>query len=110
MSMFKTLSGVVVVAALTFAATASSADTRWQNHHPRREQVNNRLARQNHRITAERKEGDITGAQARSLRQGDRAIRAQERASAATNGGHITRAEQATLNHELNANSAAIGK
>ena len=110
MSTFKTLSSAVIIAALTLAATAGNADTRWQKHHPRREQVNNRLARQNHRITAERREGDITAAQAGSLRQGDRAIRAQERADAAANGGHITPAEQKTLNQELNANSHAIGK
>ncbi len=90
--------------------TSAMADTKWQNHHPRREQVNNRLANQNRRIHQERKEGDITGAQAKALHQSDRAIRAQERAAAATNGGHITKAEQRTLNQELNANSGAIGK
>jgi hypothetical protein len=72
--------------------------------------VNNRLARQNRRIHQERIEGDITGAQAKALHQDVHAIRAQERADAATNHGHITKAEQRTLNGELNANSRAIGK
>ncbi len=99
----------LIIASLASSAVAM-ADTNWQKHHPRREQVNNRLANQNHRITAERKEGDITKAQAQALRSTDRSIRAQERADAAINHGHITRAEQRSLNQELNANSGAIGK
>jgi len=90
--------------------TGAMADTKWQSHHPRREQVNNRLANQNRRIHQERKEGDITGAQAKALHQQDRSIRAQERADAKANGGHITKAEQRQLNGELNAESKAIGK
>ena len=37
--------------------TAASADTPWQKAHPRREEVNNRIAHQNHRIHQE-VEGD----------------------------------------------------
>lgn len=101
---------IVIAGVCAASAGGAFADTRWQNHHPRREQVNNRLARQNHRITAERKEGDITGAQAHAMRATDRSIRAQERAYAVGHGGHISRAEQHALNRELNANSGAIGK
>ena len=106
----KTLTSVLLTTVIACTATGAMADTRWQRHHPRREQVNARLAHQNRRIHEERKEGDITGAQAHAMHQTDRSIRAQERADAAAHGGHITKAEQRQLNGELNANSHAIGK
>jgi hypothetical protein len=96
--------------AVTLAgATGASADTRWQRHHPRREEVNSRLVRQNHRIMAERREGEINGAQARALHAEDHGIRAQERVDASQNHGHITRAEQRQLNREENGVSGQIG-
>ncbi|HJV84590.1 MAG TPA: hypothetical protein VJ698_03875 [Noviherbaspirillum sp.] len=95
-----------------FAASANSAmaETKWEKTHPRRDQVNDRLARQNHRITHERKEGDLTKDQAVALRKQDNQIRKEERSMAAQNGGHITRAEQRTLNQQENAVSQQIGK
>lgn len=87
-----------------------AAANRWENHHPRRDQVLDRVQRQDRRIREERREGDITKAQAHALRATDRSIRLQQRADARTNDGHITRVEQHTLNQELNANSNAIGK
>ena len=105
-----TIAAILVASTAALMATSAMADTKWERHHPRREQVNNRLARQNARIHQERKEGEITAAQAKALHATDRSIRAQERADAAANGGHITKAEQKTLNRELNANSGAIGK
>jgi len=44
------------------------------------------------------------------LRANDKSIRGQERADAAQNGGHITKAPQSGLNQEMNQNSKAIGK
>ncbi len=110
--MFTAKTVKIIFAATTAALLASSAmaDTKWQRHHPRREQVNQRLANQNRRIHQERKEGEITGAQARALHANDRSIRAQERADARAHGGHITKREQHQINRELNANSGAIGK
>ncbi|GAC1574807.1 MAG: hypothetical protein NVS3B5_05330 [Sphingomicrobium sp.] len=90
--------------------SAPAAANRWENHHPRRDQVLDRVQHQDRRIRDERREGDITKAQARALRATDRSIRLQQRADARANDGHITRAEQHTLNQELNANSNAIGK
>jgi len=98
------------IAVIATAASSASADTRWQNHHPRREQVNNRLANQNRRIRTERREGEITGAQAAELHAQDRGIRAQERYDASLNGGHITRSEQHQLNQDENQVSHEIGK
>jgi len=48
------------LAALIGMAGTASADTAWQRHHPRREEVNARLVRQSHRITTERREGELT--------------------------------------------------
>ena len=100
---------VAVLAGVTMSSNAL-ATTRWERSHPRRDQVNDRVARQDRRIAVERREGDLTKAQAQALRQSDRSIRLQQRADARANGGHITKAEQHTLNEELNANSKAIGK
>jgi hypothetical protein len=109
------------IAALTFiigvlGAAASSAmageanDTTWQKNHPRREQVNQRLANQNRRINNEVKEGDLTKPQAKALHKEDRQIHQEERLMASQNGGHITKQEQRTLNQQENAVSKQIGK
>ncbi len=89
---------------------STSADAAWWRHHPRRAEVNARLARQDHRINVERREGEITGRQAAYLHAEDRGIRAQERFDASRDGGHITRGEQARLNHEENQVSRQIGR
>lgn len=101
-----------IVAACSFAATPlhEKGDTQWQKNHPRREQVNNRLANQNSRIKDEVKEGDITKGQAAKLHKEDRNIRKEERLMASQNGGHITKQEQATLNAQENKVSGQIGK
>jgi len=111
--MRNTVKMIMIAAGLTAAlatASAASAGTRWQNHHPRRVEVNHRLANQNRRIRQDRRAGDITGAQARDLHAEDRGIRAQERFDASKDGGHITRGEQRQLNHEENGVSNQIPK
>jgi chromatin segregation and condensation protein Rec8/ScpA/Scc1 (kleisin family) len=96
--------------ALTGLATNAMADTQWQKEHPRREQVNNRLANQNKRIHQEVKEGELSKGQAAKLHREDRNIRREERAMASTNHGHITKAEQKALNQQENQVSKQIGK
>ena len=112
--MFKSIRRVVVLAAATAALTTLAAnalaDTQWEKDHPRREQVNNRLANQNQRIKTERKEGEISKAQAQKLHAEDHAIRKEERTMASTNGGHITKAEQKSLNQQENQVSKQIGQ
>lgn len=112
--MTKTLKTLIITAAslavIAGAASSASADTRWQNRHPRREQVNNRLANQNRRIHQEVKEGDLTHAQAAALHRDDRQIRREERLMATQDGGHITRADQRALNQQENGVSRQIGK
>ncbi len=89
---------------------AAMAETKWEKAHPRRDQVNDRLARQDARIHHERKEGELTAAQAAKLHREDRQIRQEERDMASQNGGHITKQEQRTLNQQENAVSRQIGK
>ena len=77
--------------------------------HPRRAEVNHRLANQNRRIHEEVKEGDLTKAQAHSLHKDDHQIRQEERDMASQNNGHITKQEQKTLNQQENQVSKQIG-
>jgi hypothetical protein len=101
--MMKTL---FTLAMLTIA-TPSFADGNWDANHPRREQVNDRLANQNRRIDNGVKSGKLSPQQAQQLHRQDHAIRTQERADAA-HGGHITKPEQRQINHEQNQTSRQI--
>jgi hypothetical protein len=101
--------GLIGTAASSAMATAST-DTTWQKNHPRREQVNNRLANQDRRIKAEVKQGELTKSRAAALHKEDHQIRTEERLMASQNGGHITKQEQKTLNQQENAVSKQIGK
>jgi Spy/CpxP family protein refolding chaperone len=103
------LTAAAVMSLACFTGTAMAATT-WQKTHPRRAEVNHRLANQNRRIHEEVREGDLTRAQAATLHKDDRQIRREERAMASQNGGHITRLEQKTLNQQENAVSRQIGK
>jgi hypothetical protein len=91
-------------------AGSAMADTPWQNHHPRREQVNGRLNHQNRRIHQEVKEGEMSRQQAASLHRQDHRVRQEERAMARNDGGHITKADQRALNQQENGISKEIGK
>ncbi|UQN73408.1 hypothetical protein L0Z11_25050 [Burkholderia multivorans] len=86
------------------------ADTPWQHAHPRREQVDQRLANQNRRIHREVREGEMSHAQAARLHRDDRQIRQEERDMAAQDRGHITKSEQHVLNRQENAVSNRIGQ
>jgi Skp family chaperone for outer membrane proteins len=90
------------------AGAASAAA--WRKDHPRRAQVNARLANQNRRIKAEVAEGEMSKAKAAALHKQDRQIRQEERDMAAQNGGHITKPEQRVLNAQENKVSREIGK
>lgn len=92
------------------AGTAANAATPWQKGHPRRTEVNMRLTHQDHRITDERREGDLTRGQARDLRAENRGLRNEERFDASRDHGHITRSEKRALNRQENAVSHQIGR
>jgi len=95
--------------ALSGLTTAAIAQTQWQKDHPRRAEVNGRLANQNRRINQERRSGQITKSQAHQLHSEDHAMRQEERTMASTNGGHITKPEQRSLNQQENQVSRQIG-
>ncbi len=110
-AILNTLAAASLTAVLAaFAASPARADTAWQTHHPRREQVNNRLVRQNQRIHQQVREGELTRAQAARLHRADRRTRLAERRMARRNGGFITRRQQARLNHRESKISHRIGK
>lgn len=106
----KLLLAALVGTALTLPAPALAL-SRWQKNHPARTEINTRIAHQQHRITKEVKEGDLTQQQAQALRTQDHAVRLQERADAQADGnhGHLTPDQVKALNTELNGNSQAIG-
>lgn len=112
-SLNRSSKAIVLTALVTvFASAAGSAmaETTWQKNHPRREQINNRLNKQNSRIKTEVKEGQITKGQARALHKDDHAIRQEERDMSKQNAGHITKPEQSVLNQQENGVSRQIGK
>jgi hypothetical protein len=92
------------------AVTTQIAAAGWAENHPRRAEVNGRLANQNARINQEVREGEIGRGQANALHAQDRFIRKEERFDASQNGGHITRAEQRALNQQENGVSRRIGQ
>lgn len=96
------------LATLAVASTPAMAGT-WAHKHPRQHEVLAREHHQIHRINRERREGELTGAQARALRSSDRSIARQDHADARANGGYITKQQQRQLNREENAQSQAIG-
>jgi hypothetical protein len=102
------LLSVIIVTALAGMAGTAMADTTWQKNHPRREQVNNRLANQNKRIHQDVKNGTLSTSQAAALHESDHQIRQEERDMAGQNGGHITKSEQKVLNQQENAVSNSI--
>ncbi len=97
-----TLLFLTTAALLGAGVTAASAQTAFQQAHPRRAEVVERAHHQIHRVNIERREGDISGHQARVLRAEDRHVIRQQRHMAMRQDGHITRAQQAHLNHEEN--------
>ena len=101
-----------ITLALITAAVSSNAlaEGHWAKNHPRRHEVNARLNNQDRRIHNEVKEGEINKEQAHGLHAQDHAIRREERADAAGNGGHITQAQQRQLNRQENGVSKEIGK
>jgi Skp family chaperone for outer membrane proteins len=77
-------------------------------HHPRRAQVNTRLARQNYRIDKKVEDGKMSEKEAAKLHTEDHQIRQEEKDMASQDGGHITKQEQKTLNQQENQVSKGI--
>ena len=107
--MFKTIAKNAVLAAVGLALIAPApAIANWHSSHPRRAEVNARLRNLDRRVGQERREGDLTNAQARYMRHEDKSIRQEERDMARYDNGHITKAEKHVLNQQENALSRQI--
>ena len=98
----KHLSFAAVLVSLATLAGTASAETTWQKNHPRRAQVNHRLANQHRRIHRDVKNGTLSKSQAAALHREDRQVRQEERDMAGQNGGHITKSERQALNGQEN--------
>ncbi len=98
----------MISAAVAGLAGTGLAETTWQKNHPRRTQVNGRLANQNKRIHQDVKNGTLTKGQAAALHKDDHQVRQEERDMARQNGGHITKSEQKVLNQQENSISKDI--
>lgn len=110
MSIRNVLSLALFAVGAASLSSGAMAATPWQKDHPRRTEVNGRLAHQDARIHNEVKTGEISRTQAVALHSQDRQVRTEERAMAAQNGGHITRTEKGALNQQENGISREIGK
>ena len=95
---------LALVAALTFGAfaTAASAQTRFEDNHPRRAEVVERAHHQLARIRDARQEGEISGRQAHRLRVAEQRVIRREERMALRHGGRITQPEQHRLNEQEN--------
>jgi hypothetical protein len=80
----------------------------FAENHPRRNEVNERVANQRSRVNQGEKNGKLTPGQAKQLEANDKAIKQQEHRDVKANGGHLTKPEQKQLNQEENANSKLI--
>jgi phage portal protein BeeE len=112
----KILSAVFAAVLLLGSAVATlSADPmthaqrrHWDHKHPRRHQVLHRLHHQKARIEHKEADGKMTDAQGNAILRQDQSIHQEEKADAAENGGHITKAEQGSLNQQENQTSGEI--
>lgn len=101
---------VALGAVLATGSVAGASAKTWGQTHPRRVEVNKRLANQNKRIDTDLASGKITGQQATQLHQDDSNIRASERTDASLDDSHLTKAGQTSLNQDENAVSQDIHK
>jgi hypothetical protein len=95
-------------ALVSLTGVASASANVWQDNHPRRVEVNHRLAHQHYRINRDLREGKISFREAANLHREDRMMRREERFDARFNGGHITKPEQRALNQQENGVSRQI--
>ena len=104
MTKFKTimLAAMGVAIAGGAVATTANAETPFQATHPRRVEVNHRLAVENMRIHQERREGLISVRKAARLHRQVHMVRKEERIDARFDRSHLTRADQRVLNHQEN--------
>lgn len=90
------------IVALGLISTSVFAQNNFDATHPRRAEVNGRLANQNARVDNKVADGKMSPGEGAKIHAQDHAIRREERRDAAANGGHLTKAEQVHINHQEN--------
>jgi|ERR1700733_11510690 len=100
MSINRILKIAAVGGSIALIGISSAQAGTWGDYHPRRAEVNDRLADQDARIDRAYFDGRISADQAQFLHGEDRNIRTQERFDTRFDGGDITLAEQQALNQE----------
>ncbi len=100
----------IIFSTTSFAQTGPGHQRTHIEHHPRVNEVNKREDKQEKRVTNERKEGDITKAQAHQDRKNLSSVNQEKKDMRKTDNGHLTKTDQEALNQQLNANSKKIGK
>jgi hypothetical protein len=98
----KLFSMAIVIAIMALSNPSFAAIGRWGQHHPRRAEVNHRLANQNRRIHDKVEDGQMSKGEAAKLHHEDHQVRQEERDMASQDHGHITKQEQRTLNEQEN--------
>jgi hypothetical protein len=106
--MHRTLKIALMSLALAAGAVTTASASPWTHQHPRRVEVNHRLAHENHRINRNLAEGHISWRQAAHMHREVHAIRTAERTDAAFDRSHLTRAEHRALNQNENGVSRQI--
>jgi hypothetical protein len=96
------LSIALVFGTLFISKTGFSQNGHWAQTHPRRAEVNHRLANQNRRIDSKVADGKMSEREADKLHHEDHQVRQEERDMASQDHGHITKQEKQTLNSQEN--------
>jgi hypothetical protein len=102
--------GISMMIALFGISTTTFAQDKFDATHPRRAEVNSRIAHQDARIHHEAREGEISRARAARLHREDHSVRRQEQRMASRDHGHLTSRDKARLNHRENRISRRIGR
>jgi hypothetical protein len=104
-----TILTAVLSAVLASTASGAFADTFWDKHHPRRDEIVDRLHNQDVRIDLKVAAGFMSPDKARRLHEEDHRIFFEEQTMAANDGGHLTKPDQFVLNQQLDVVSHQIG-
>ncbi len=109
----KTLLATAIATIITASSFAQAGPGHQRTHiseHPRVNEINGRVDNQLKRIREERKEGDLTKAQAQQDRRNLSSINQEKRDMRKMDKGHLTKTDQKALNQQLNTNSKKIGE
>jgi len=104
-----TILSAVLTTVVATTGSAAFADSFWDLHHPRRDEVIDRLHNQDQRIDLKVAAGFMSPEKARRLHEEDHRIFFEEQTMAANDGGHLTKADEVSLNEQLNVVSRRIG-